>query len=251
MTKRLSMDCSAIDELAASYALGAVDPSEDRDISAHLASCDQPHEEARSLISVAAVLTSSLERVAPSPGLRDRLMTTIAETPQEHRPAVAPIRQPVGSLDAPRRPAWWRVNPLPSALAAVGLAAAIGLGAWGITLNGQLAERDAALRAVASADAIYAASGTAGSGWVIESGEAAMFMAEDLADLPPDRLYEFWLIDADGNAVAAGTLSDTDGVALVTLERALEDATTFAVTVETERVDQSVNEPVMVAAIGA
>lgn len=251
MTEQPRPDCSAVDELAAAYALGAVDPGEDRDISAHLASCDQPHEDARALISVAAVLTSSLERVAPSPGLRERLMTTIAETPQEHRPAVEYVREPVETLEASRRPAWWRLSPLPSALAAVGLAAAVGLGAWGITLNSQLAERDAALRAVASADAIYAASGTAGSGWVIESGEAAMFMAEDLADLPPDRLYEFWLIDADGNAVAAGTLTETDGVALVTLERDLEDATTFAMTVETERVDQSVNEPVMVAAIGA
>jgi anti-sigma factor RsiW len=251
MTEHPRLDCSAVDELAASYALGAVDPGEDERISAHLAACDQPHAEARSLIDMAAVLTSSLERVAPSPGLRERLMTSIAETPQEHRPAAASVRQPVGSLEASRRPAWWRPSPLPSALAAVGLAAAIGLGAWGITLNRQLAGRDAALRVVASADAIHAASGTAGSGWVIESGEEAMFMAEDLADLPPDRLYEFWLIDAHGNAVAAGTLSDTDGVVLVTLERDLEDATTFAVTVETERVDQSVNEPVMLAAIGA
>lgn len=250
MRESSPLDCSAVDELAASYALGAVDGSEDRDISAHLASCDQPHEEARSLISVAAVLTNALERVAPSPELRDRLMTTVAQTPQEHRPSIATAPKPAGSREGSRTP-WWRLNPLPSALAAVALAAAIGLGAWGITLNSQLAERDAALRAVASADAIYAASGTAGSGWVIESGEGAMFMAEDLADLPPERLYEFWLIDADGNAVAAGTLSDTDGVVLVTLERDLEDATTFAVTVETERVDQSVNEPVMVAAIGA
>ena len=178
-------------------------------------------------------------------------MTTIAETPQEHRPAAASIRQPVGSLEASRRASWWRLSPLPSALAAVMLAVAVGLGAWGVVLNNQLAERDAALRAVASADAIYAASGAAGTGWVIESGDEAMFMAEDLADLPPDQLYEFWLIDADGNAVAAGTLTETDGVALVTLEHDLEGATTFAVTVETERVDQSVNEPVMVAAIGA
>jgi anti-sigma-K factor RskA len=250
MTEHPRLDCAAVDELAASYALGAVEPGEDRDISDHLASCEQPHEDARALISVAAVLTSSLERVEPSPGLRERLMTTIADTPPEHRP-VASVREHVGAPEAARRPAWWRLSPLPSALAAGALAAAIGLGAWGITLNRQLAERDAALRAVASADAIYAASGTAGSGWVIESGEAAMFMAEDLADLPPDRLYEFWLIDADGNAVAAGTLNDTDGVALVTLEGDLEDATIFAVTVETERVDQSVNEPVMVAAIDA
>ncbi len=250
MTERVRLDCAAIDELAASYALGAVDPGEDRAVSEHLASCDQPHAEARSLIDVAPALANSLERVAPSPGLRERLIATIAETPQEHRPSVVSVRQRVGSLEA-SRPAWWRLSPLPSALAAVGLVAAIGLGAWGVTLNNQLAERDAALRAVASADAIYAASGTAGSGWVIESGEQAMFMAEDLADLPPEQLYEFWLIDADGNAVAAGTLTDTDGVALVTLERDLGNATTFAVTVETERVDQSANEPVMVAAIGA
>ena len=250
MTERPPLDCSAVDELAPAYAVGALDPAEDRAISAHLATCDEPHTEARSIIGVASVIPGSLEPVPPSASLRQRLMTTVAETPQEHRRAVAPARQPVRPLDAPRR-AWWRLGPLPTAVAAVGLAAAIGLGAWGATLNRQLAERDAALRAVASADAIYAASGAAGSGWVVESGEQAMFMAEDLADLPPGRLYEFWLIDADGNAVAAGTLTDTDGVVLVTLERNLEGATTFAVTIEIERVDQSVNDPVMVAAIEA
>lgn len=250
MTERVILDCAAVDELAGSYALGALDPAEDRALSAHLATCEEPHVEARSLIDVVPVLHNALERVAPSPRLRERLMATIADTPQEHGPTVASARQSVRPVETPRR-AWWRLSPLPSALAAVALAAAVGLGAWGVTLSGQLADREAALRAVASADAIYAASGTAGSGWVIESGERAMFMAEDLADLPSDRLYEFWLIDADGTAVAAGTLTETDGVALVTLERSLEGATTFAVTVETERVDQSNNDPVMVAAIGA
>ena len=244
------MNCAAIDELAGSYAVGAIDPEEDRAISVHLGTCQEPHAEARSIIDAAIVVSGSLDGVEPSAGLRERLMTTIADTPQEHRRALASARLSVRPDQAPRRP-WWRLSPLPTALAAVGLAAAIGLGAWGTNLNRQLAERDAALRAVASADAIYAASGAAGSGWVVESGQQAMFMAEDLADLPPGQLYEFWLIDADGNAVAAGTLTDTDGVALVTLERNLEGATTFAVTVETERVDQSVNDPVMVAAIEA
>jgi len=250
MTDRIALECSAVDELAASYALGAVDPGEDRAISIHLASCDRPHAETRALIDVAIVLPSSFEPVAPSAGLRARLMATVAETSQEHRPAPASVRQSAGPVETRRR-AWWQSGWQPSALAAVGLAAAIGLGAWGLTLNGQLAERDAVLRAIASADAIYEASGTAGSGLVIESGDQAMFMAEDLADLPSGRLYEFWLIDADGNAVAAGTLTETDGLALVTLERDLEGATTFAVTVETERVDQSVNDPVLVAAIEA
>ena len=250
MTERLRLDCSAVDELAASYAFGAVEPAEERAISSHLATCDEPHAEARSLIDVAGVLPSSLDPIEPSAGLRERMMATVAATPQDHRPAVASVRTPVGSSE-PKRRFWWQLSPLPSALAAVGIAAAIGLGAWGVALNGQIAERDAALRAVASADAIYAAAGPAGSGWVIETGGQAMFMAEGLPDLPAGQLYEFWLIDADGNAVAAGTLSGTDGVALVTLERDLEGATTFAVTVETERVEQSVNDPVLVAAIGA
>ena len=250
MTDRLTLDCSAVDELAASYALGALDPSDDGAISIHLAACEQPHAEARGLIDVAVVLPDSLERVTPTSALRERLMATVAETPQEHRSRDASAGRSLARVER-QRPRWWRLSPLPSTLAAVALAAAIGLGAWGVTLNRQLAERDAALRAVASADAIYHASGAAGSGWVIEAGDSAMFMAEDLAELPSDQLYEFWLIDAEGNAVAAGTLTDTDGVAVVTLERNLEGATTFAVTVETERVDQSVNDPVMVAAIGA
>jgi Anti-sigma-K factor rskA len=140
---------------------------------------------------------------------------------------------------------------MPSALAAVALALAIGLGGWGLSLNAELAERDAALRAIASAETAYAAQGVAGSGWLIQSGDEAIFVAEGLAELAAGTLYELWLIDADGAAVAAGTLTDTDGVALVTLERPIDDAVTFAVTVETERVEQSQNDPVMVAAIGA
>ena len=250
MSDRVPFECSAVDELAASYALGAVEPGEEVAISAHLASCREPHAEARSLIDVAIAIPNWLEGETPSRGLRDRLMATVAETAQEHRPAVASARQRIPPVGVQRQP-WWRARWQPSALAAVGLALAVGLGAWGVTLNNQLADRDAVLRTVASADAIYEASGSAGSGWVIEAGDRAMFMAEDLADLPPDRLYEFWLIDADGNAVAAGTLTDTDGVAIATLERDLEEATTFAVTVETERVDQSVNDPVLVAALDA
>ena len=250
MSDRITLDCSSVDELAASYALGAVDASEEVAISAHLAACREPHAEARSLIDVATVVPYSLEGVTPSGGLRERLMATVAETPQEHRPAVASVGQRVPPAETRRQP-WWRTSWQPSALAAVGLALAVGLGAWGVTLNNQLAERDTVLRAVASADAIYEASGSAGSGWVIEAGDQAMFMAEDLAELPSDRLYEFWLIDADGNAVAAGILTDTDGVAIATLERDLEGATTFAVTIETERVDQSVNDPVLLAALDA
>jgi anti-sigma-K factor RskA len=244
MNDPIGLTCGDVDELAAAHGLGALDAHEAEAVEEHLAGCGRPHEEARELITAAWLIPAVLEPVPPSPALRGRLMATIAATPQDHRaPAPAPEERP-------RRP-WWQFAPLPSAIPAVGLAAAVGLGAWGLSLNAELAERDAALRAVASADVAFAAEGQAGRGWVIQSGDQALFMADGLADLAAGQLYEFWLIDADGTTVAAGTLTDTDGVALVTLERTLGDATTFAVTVETERVEQSANDPVLVATLGA
>jgi hypothetical protein len=182
--------------------------------------------------------------IMPSAALRDRLMATVATTPQEHRrAAVAPLPE-----REPKR-AWWRLQPVMAGVAAVALGVAVGLGAWGLSLNAQLAEREDALRAVANAEAAYAVSGSAGGGWVIESGDVAHFVAEDLAELPASHIYELWLLDAAGTPTAVGTLEDPDDLVVVALELDLGGATTFAVTVEAERVDQPTSEPVMVASL--
>jgi anti-sigma-K factor RskA len=133
------------------------------------------------------------------------------------------------------------------ALAAVAVAVAIGLGAWNVTLGQQIAARDAVIRAIASADAVHQVTGSAGTGLLLDDGGTATFVAEDLADLPSGSLYELWLIGADGVPVAVGTLDETGGVALVPLERGVGEATTFAVTVETERVAAPTADPVLVA----
>lgn len=245
----MNLRCADVDELAAAYALGAVEPDEERAVSEHLATCDSEHAEAHELIGATSGLAATVEPVTPSASLRDRLMTTIAETPQEHRSvvvALAPARRPVSDPAAPRR---WRLSPLPAGLAAVGLAAVIGLGAWNVNLNQRLAERDAALRAVAAADAAYAVSGSAGSGWVLEADGRAIFLADSLAALPADRIYELWLIGPDGDPVDVGTLASTEGVALVELERELGPATAFAVTIEAERVSSPTSQPVLVATL--
>ena len=240
------MTCERLDELAAAYALGAVPPDEERAMSEHLATCDEPHAEARELIGAAAMLPAALPPMEPSPALRARLMATVATTPQDHRRVAAPVEAPV-RLE-PRR-SWWQLGPLPAALAAVALAVVVGLGAWNLDLGRQIAERDEALRAVASADAAYAVTGSAGSGWVLETDGQAIFLADSLAELPADRIYELWLIGPEGEPVAVGTVTDTDGVAFATLERDLGSATTFAVTVEAERVEAPTSDPVLVASL--
>jgi anti-sigma-K factor RskA len=240
--------CEEFDDLSGAYALGAVDAEEDRAMSEHLATCDQPHVEARDLIGAGAAVAASTEDVDPSPGLRDRLMTSVAETPQEHRPAPAPAAPP-SAADAESRRPWWRVQPVALGIAAVALALAIGLGAWGLNLNAQLAEREDALRAVANADAAFAVSGSAGSGWVIESGGDAHFVADGLAEPPAGQIYELWLLDAEGNPTAVGTVENSDDLVVVPLEENLDDATTFAVTVEQQRVEAPTSAPVLVASL--
>ena len=247
MNARPELDCEAVDELAAAFALGAVNRDEERAVSAHLATCGQAHSDAHSLIGAGMVVPASLDPVVPSDGLRTRLMATIAETPQEHRTR-AVVQAPPEPVE-PRR-SWWQLSPLPSALAAVALAAAVGLGAWGVSLNEQLADRDAALAAIASADAVHPIAGEAGSAVLVEVDDSALFVAEDLAELPDDQLYQFWLIDADGNALPAGTLDDTDGVVLSPLDQEVGAAVTFAVTLERTPVDAPTSAPVLAGEIG-
>lgn len=243
------MNCTTVDELAAAYAIGGVDADEERAVSTHLASCDEAHAELRELLGADAVLVALAEPVSPNPQLRDRLMATVAATAQDHRPVLerAPARDT--PLGPPASAAWWRRFASPMALAAVALAAAIGLGVWNVSLGQQVAERDQALRAIANADAVHQVAGPAGSGLLVDDGGTAIFVAEGLAGLPSGSLYELWLIDADGVPVAVGTLEDAAGIALVTLERGIGAAATFAVTVEAERVEAPTSDPVLTGSL--
>lgn len=257
MNRSQKLDCGTVDDLAAAFGLGALDAAEGRAVREHFASCRQPHAEARELIETVEVLPMTLQSITPSAGLRARVMTSVAAALQDHH---APTPEAVPGA----RP-WWSFRSLPATVAAVALIAAVGAGAWGASLNSRLNEqqaevaqldadlaaRDDLLQAVASADAAYRVTGDAGSGWVIESGGQAMFMADDLSVLPVDRHYALWLVHADGTIVRAGAVTDTEGVTVATLEQQLTGAVTFSVTVEEHVVEAPSGEPVLTAQLGA
>lgn len=241
------MNCEHVDELAAAYGLGAVEQAEEREISHHLATCDRLHPEARALIDAAAAVPVQLEPMTPTPALRARLMASVAETAQDHRPAPAVHPEAMGP---PLRQPWWQLpSPLVGAAAAVALALAVGLGAWGVSLQQQVAQRDAALRAVAAADVAHRVTGSAGSGWLLETHEEPVFLAEGLAALDEGRIYELWLIEPDGSALSVGVVDEAEGVVVAPLETQIGDATAFAVTVEEERVDAPTSDPVLVGTL--
>jgi anti-sigma-K factor RskA len=249
------LDHAAVDELGAAFALGAIEPDELRAVIEHLESCPEPHAELRSFLGAGDVLAASLEPVAPSTGLRDRLMGTIAATPQEAVRMPTPVapsaveRRRGGLLD-------WLSPNLARSLAAVAVVVAIAFGIWNVSLQGQVSQRDQALRAVAQAIAsgqtAFRVSGTGGSGYVIagKSGTAS-FVGANLAPLKANQIYELWLIGADNKPVAVGTLTPSDAVAVVPLERGISGFAVFAVTAESHRVDAPTSQPVMTANLGS
>lgn len=245
MTGHPRTDCVKADELAAPYAVGALEPADELAVSAHLATCDHPHDAAREIIGAAEALSDGLEPVAAPRQLRSRLMATIAATPQDHRPSLTP-----GGSRASPVARWWQRSSVPVGLAAVALAAAIGLGSWAVTLNARLADRELALRIIATADAIYEGSGSAGTGWLIENDGSATFLAGHLADLAPGERYQLWLIDVDGDPLAAGVIADPRDASLIRLDRDIGDATAFAISIESTPVEAPTSEPVLTARLG-
>ena len=242
MTDRF--DCQAFDELDAALVLGAVTPEEARAALDHLATCDQPHERLRELLGASEAVAMSLDRVAPGPELRDRVMASIARTPQEH-PA-APQAVPRSDAEAGRWLGWLSPR-IARPLAVAAAVALLAVGGWNLSLQAQIAQRDRALRAVAEAisggEVAFRVDGSGGHGYVVETpGTGAALVITDLASLPSDKLYELWLLDAAGTPVAVGTFTPGgDPLAVVHLERDLNGFATFAVTVEAERLDAPSN----------
>ena len=67
------MNCEEVNELAAAYALRALEPDEQRDVEAHLGECDL-HDEISSLRATALALSATAPAQEPSAGLRERLL---------------------------------------------------------------------------------------------------------------------------------------------------------------------------------
>jgi anti-sigma-K factor RskA len=241
-----------IDELAAALALGAVDADELRAAREHLETCAEPHAELRSFLGVDVVLAAGLDPVEPSAALRDRLMSSIAATPRA--PAPSPE---LASSEQPRR-GWldWLSPRVARPLALAGVAAAIVLAVVSVSLSGQLTERDQAMRQVADAisggEVAYRVAGDNGRGYVVDTpGTGSSFVVADVGALDANQLYELWLIGADGTPVDVGTFRPSgEAVAVIPVEQDLTGFNTFAVTVESERVESPTMPIVMLGEIG-
>ena len=196
----MSMAQPELHDLAAAYALNALDPEDRWTYERHLDTCEACREEVASLRESAAQLAYAEEGPAPPPELRDRILRAA----REDRPAPA--------VQFPR----W-LFPVTAVAAVAASIAAIGLGLWANSLrDNQAPER------------VVAVKGAPGA-LIVAGDEGKLVLCLDEA--PASKTYEAWVIQ-DKTPRPAGLFAG--GCRTVTLTHPVQDGNTVAVTLENE-----------------
>ncbi len=217
--RRPSPHQSASDDLLAGYALGILTPAERAEIEARLAAQLELRQEL-ALLSVAVdALPLGLEPQEPSPALRGRLEAAIlsdlaaSQPPPLSRVAPpAPLARPAAPTPLPRQEdirAPRRLFPINAwAIAAAALLIiATSAVIWGIQQT-QQAGQPARVIALVMTDP---AAGGSGELTYLEESQVMLLTVNDLPPLPPDHVYEVWMIPHSGNPIPAGVFHDPTG----------------------------------------
>lgn len=263
------LHCADVEDLAASFVLGALAPAEADAVRGHLAGCPEAHAEVAELGGVVPALFETVDPIQPPSALRDRILAAAAADRAGANdapvvPATGRVAVTRRAIDAPREIRLPRPPPAEStptgsrwsipfgrpAWAATAIAAAlalVALGAWNLQLrdeiagltayrNGvvqvleQAAQEGAQLAVLAAPDG---SDGPTGLAAVAADGSVAIVM-RDLAPTTGTQVYEAWLIAADGAPIPIGGFQvGADGSAAFEGAHApLGDGVTVALTLE-------------------
>ena len=228
------------DELAGAIpalVLGALAADERRQLVVHLEGCSSCRALAARLGKGAAALLLEPEPVEPPATLRGRVLTAVAASHQD-APAVV-RRRPLSSLFPRPRPLRLRLGGRRLALAAAtAFAFLLGTG-LGLGLGRGQPPFWPSNRVPAPEVARFQLHGTGGMVGVSATAVAlkrdglTLIDFRDMPQPPAGKVYELWMISADGTARPAGVfVPDADGARVVLLTRDLDGAKQLAVTVE-------------------
>jgi len=258
------------DDLAL-YALGALEGAALVEVRAHLKTCPECRSELERLRGDVALLAFSASGPRPPARSRDRFLAALAK---ESRPSVA---RPVEIRPKEVRSSGWRVflRSLELATAAATIIIVLLL----VRQNGELQRRIAGLQQDSSgqqaqlqqakqlissltapdADRYILVAGNTppkpeGRAIYVASNSTLVFLASNMPELPPQKIYELWLIPTSGAPIPAGLFRpDSKGSAAVVrppLPPGVE-AKTFAITVEPEQGSSApTTQPIMVGTRG-
>lgn len=232
-------NAESVHALSGAYAVDALEDDERAAFERHLERCEDCRHEIASLREAAALMSLDAQ-VAPPPGLRDRLLADIAqvrplppvtERPESPAPGSAPVA--AGATVLPfRRRIGQRARVAVAAAAVVVVGVGLGVAQpWAPDDDPPVA----AERVLASSDAQAVTQrfpdGSSATVTRSPSQGLAVIQTSDMADPPAQRVFELWLLDAEGAAVPAGVMTSGGDRTLV-LDGDAADAAAVAITEE-------------------
>jgi len=222
------MGTNGIHELAAAYALHALDPHQETEFEGHLRYCSRCREELSSLQEVAATLAFGADPAPPRAGLRSRILVQVADERASER-----------ETSATRRWWSWRLTAPLAGAAALAACLAVALGLWANSLSSSLDEERSARKrqeqtlAVLGDPAARTSQLVGANGRLVVSsnGSGALVLA-GLRAAPEGKTYKIWVMEGADAPRPAGLFDGAPGKRVVGLTRPVPRGAQVAVTIE-------------------
>jgi anti-sigma-K factor RskA len=197
-------DHTPFDELAAGYAVDALDPDDHARFLGHIGTCGRCQQALTGYAEVTGALADMSPAAEPSPQLGERILAAAAA--EDAR--VAPAELPPGVVSLRKRPRWL------TAVAAAAAAVVIGGGVWGGLAATNGGSAPSAVGSPRSLQVVLtAAKGHAEAAKVIVRGSSVWLVP---STLPPDdqatQVYVLWQITGAHTPLAIGSFDVRRGV---------------------------------------
>lgn len=212
----IELHSEEFEDLAAGHAVGALETNEVARFSRHCQRCDVCSRLVAEHVAVVSVLPRALDDMPTSPPIKERLMEQVRREAAAAAPRLAPSKpDSVVRLErrAPRPRVAWALS------VAASLILMLGVGAWNLQLQRELAnvrargaEQAEVLRALAAGGRAWKmtpspqSSGATGLVVLDPNTSQLIVHAEGLPALPSDRAYEAWVL-RDGAMKPAGLVA--------------------------------------------
>jgi anti-sigma factor RsiW len=217
------------------YALGALDPPEEQEVSKHVPGCERCSTELRERINPAVgVLAESVPQLEPPPELRARLLETVRSEAEAAAPEPA----------APRRRRRLRLGPVvlrPAAgLAALAVA---GAGVAGYLVNEGGDGGGATTVPVTESNAEI-------GGSLVVAEESAMLNVHGMPQLPKRAVYQLWIAEGSSVRPSSSFVPDASGRGTAAVPESLPEGSEVLVTRESGPGHQApTSEPLLSARV--
>jgi anti-sigma-K factor RskA len=217
--------------LTGAYATGALSDEEHNAFVEHLGVCGNCRDEVAELVATAALLgIAAAER--PPAGFRDRVMNEVANT-RQLPPVVSTLAEAKGRRRASRQRRWT----MSAAASAVVLA--VGLGAWGLSLNEDKQRSEdlvSVLQEVQTAPDAQTMNAVRGQTTAVLTMAPSLgqmvFQTHGLKDAGDARTYQIWLLGPGSRVTSMGTFDSNGENTLQVMRGDPTGATALAVTEE-------------------